>query len=167
MRLLFLFCILSMLAGFFLFSETIFVYVEEIDSGATLDFPFREGLFNGLFLRNHIVFDDTQSDYRIEWEKENFKNLVDSAAGGGARFLIAVRVVSRSAPFKETLRSIKSQAWYYCIEVQRELLVEEGELEGDNWGQEAVMDGEALNLLLGEKLAAIVDKICQNPIWRL
>jgi hypothetical protein len=167
MRITVFICILLLLVGHALFSETIFLYVEENGHGEKLNFSVREGLFNGLFERDHIVFDDVRAGARIEWEKKDFKGLIDSAAEGGARYLIAVRVTSQVYPLGDTPASIKSFARYYCVEVRKETLVGEGELMQDNLGREEQIGGEALSLLLGEELSIVVDGIFQRHIAKL
>ena len=98
---------------------------------------------------------------------KNFKSLIDSAAEGGARYLIAVCVTSEMSSKKESGTSIKTLAKYYCVEVRREALVEEGELVRDNFGREEEIGGEALGLLLGEELSIIADRIFRSRIVKL
>jgi hypothetical protein len=146
-------------------SETFFVYLQEADNQeatAESGFPVREGLFGGLFDLNHIVFDDVRANYRIGWSKGEFKKLINTAADGGANYLVAVRVTNQSTPFKEDVARIKSSVHYYCFEVKKELLIGCGELKRDNWGREQEINQERLGQLLGQDLSLEIDRICRD-----
>ena len=100
------FCLLSVTVSVSLSAETFFIHFEETDSyptetadasspydasphhsGMVNGFAVKEGLFNGLFDLNHIVFDDVRPNYRVRWKTAEFKELIDAAADGGAQYL--------------------------------------------------------------------------------
>ena len=165
------FCLLSVTVSVSLSAETFFIHFEETDSyptetadtsspydasphhsGMVNGFAVKEGLFNGLFDLNHIVFDDVRPNYRVRWKTAEFKELIDAAADGGAQYLVAARVTF--------LSSLKSSVHYYCYEVKREVLVGRGVLTRNNWGREVELNEEKLGLLLGQDLSFEIDRIC-------
>ncbi len=169
-----LLCFLILVVSFSPGADTFFIYLERSDSspvdttaplspnGAVSGMPVKEGLFDGLFDLNHIVFDDVRPNYRVHWKLAEFKELIDAAADGGAHYLVVARVTLLSAPFAEDLKRLESTVQYYCYEVKREVLVGRGELTRNNWGRESELNEEKLGLLLGRDLSVEIDRICSN-----
>jgi len=173
------FCLLFCTMTVLLSGDTFFIYLEDagnypkdaIDTtspynssahhGGTLNgFTVKEGLFSGLFDLNHIVFDNVKPSYRVRWKTAEFKELIHTAADGGAQFLIAARVTLLSSPYKNAFVRLNSSVQYYCYEVKREILVGRGVLTRNNWGREIELNGEKLGLLLGQDLSFEIDRIC-------
>jgi hypothetical protein len=158
--------ILAVLAG----AETFYVHLEEArDANNSLyDLPVREGLFNGLFELDHVVFDNAGALNGAEVPAAGPRSqaalnaLIDEAANGGASYLLTVTITSQSEPLSERLRRIRSRAVYYCYRVREETLVGKGELSEDNWGREEALTQEKVGLLLGEALSHEVDRICSK-----
>lgn len=120
----------------------------------------KEGLFNGLFDLNHIVFDNVRPSYRVRWQTAEFKELIHTAADGGAQYVVAAKVTHLSSPYKKAVERLKSTVQYYCYEVKREVLVGRGVLTRNNWGREIELNEEKLGLLLGQDLSFEIDRIC-------
>jgi hypothetical protein len=151
-------------------AETFFVHLEERRdaSNSLYDLPVREGLFNGLFERDHIVFDNAgaleanRAQAGDSWSQTALKALINEAADGGAGYLLAVVVTSQSEVLNHQLRRVRSRATYYCYKVHEEILVGEGVLNQDNRGQERVLSQEKVGLMLGEALSQEIDRICRR-----
>ena len=113
-----------------------------------------------MFDLNHIVFDNVRPSYRVRWKTAEFKELIHTAADGGAQFLVAARVTLLSSPYKKAIERLNSSVQYYCYEVKREILVGRGVLTRNNWGREIEINEEKLGLLLGQDLSLEIDRIC-------
>ena len=137
-------------------ADSFFVCVQE--NGGDYS-PAKEGLFNGLFEHDHIVFDDAQGRYIVPSAEADFKELIGLAARGGAEFLVAARVTSDLTNLSEEIVSIKSKAYYYFIDVKLGKLVAENELSRAVQGEKAEVDSDKLIYLLGEDLSREIDSI--------
>ena len=141
--------------------ETLFVYLEETPNSVGLyEMPVREGLMSGLFERDHVVFDDVRPAYNVNWQSHGFKQLINSAADGGASILVAVKVTYRFTPLRDELKTIDGTARFYCYEVEEERLISHGTVRSDNAGREQEVDREGLGILLGEELSVEIDRVC-------
>jgi hypothetical protein len=150
-------------------ADTFFVYLETAapqpmsqpaPDGVVSGLPVKEGLFDGLFDLKHVVFDNVRPEYTVGWKSAEFEELFETAAGGGAHFMVAAKVSLLSSPYNETVSRLQSSVQYYCYEVKREVLVGSGILTRDNRGSEEELDGEQLGLLLGQDLSLEIDRIC-------
>jgi len=179
MRRILVFCLLSGTMSVLLSADTIFIYLERTNmhqneaadatspynssphhGGTVNGFTVKEGLIDGLFDLNHIVFDDVRPSYAVGWKTAEFKELIHTAADGGAQFLVAARVTFLSSPYKKAIERLNSTVQYYCYEVKREILVGRGVLTRNNLGRELELNEEKLGLLLGQDLSFEIDRIC-------
>ena len=139
--------------------DTFFVYVED---GGIPNSQLREGLLEGLFERDHIVFDDPRAIYRITWDTSGLKPLIDLASEGGAEYLLAVRVSLESEPISRRLERAQATAIYFFIAVKQEILLARGVLVEDNAGREENLSSERVRYLLGERLSGEIEKFLIN-----
>ncbi len=143
------------------FSETLCLYVEERTNGEQGPFPppVKEGIYNGLFEENYIVFDTgDKALYNVNWDSKNFGTILDVAKEGGAKFVVAVKVDSVLVKDKENGDHVSIKSNYYIVDVRKGTLLEKGTLVGDNKGNEKKINQRKLGFNIGMKIALAVDK---------
>ncbi len=144
-----------------LFSETLCLYVEERTNGQQGPFPppVKEGIYNGLFEEDYIVFDTgDKAVYNVDWDKGNFSTVLEVAKEGGAKFVVAVRVDSELVKDKKTGDHVSIESKYYVVDVKGGNLLGKGSFSGSNEGMEKEIGQSKLGFSIGMKIAAAVDR---------
>ncbi len=144
-----------------LFSETLCLYVEERTNGEQGPFPppVKEGIYNGLFEENYIVFDTgDKAIYNVDWKKGLFATVLEVAREGGARYVIAVKVDSKLVKDKERGDHVSINSRYYVVDVEKGVLLGKGSLSGSNRGEEKEVNQSKLGFSIGMKIARAIDK---------
>jgi hypothetical protein len=158
--LLFLACIIA--GSWNVYAETFFVYVEEVTiSKETLDAPaIREGLLGGLFEKGHIVFDDLEIANTMDWEKANFKTVINKALVGGARYMVAIKATTKSTTVDAGQLKLEHTARYYFFDVEKVQLIKEGEISKANVITLSDFDPIETGFIFGNELSFLL-----NDIW--
>ena len=166
MRVIIFFILFLLLICGGLYSGTFFVYVEEISRDKVLGtFSYvKEGLLEGLFDLNHVVFDDAKRTFGVDWDEKDFENLVEVAVLGGAVFVVAVKVtktaVEKPEVRDETTR-LERIAEYYYIEVDSKKLIGSGRLVYNDRDQDISVNEETIDFMAGEEISYQIESI-----WR-
>ena len=149
-----------------LYSETIYIYVEETynNEEPSISSPAKDGLLDGLFELGHIVFDDVQGEGEINWDNAVFDGLVGKALYGGARFLFLVNIASYGEVNDDNMISLELAAEYYCIDLRIVKIIARGSLNLDNFYKENEISREELGFSLGNELSFIVDNVYKEYI---
>ncbi len=149
-----------------LYSENIYIYVEETynNEEPSISSPAKNGLLDGLFELGHIVFDDIQGEGEINWDNEVFDGLVGKAAYGGARFLFVVKIATYGEVNDDNMMSMESIAEYYYIDVRIVQIIAHGSINMDNFYKENEINREELGFSLGSELSFIVDAVYKEYI---
>lgn len=156
--------------GFNLYTETLYVYLEETynDEEVNISPPAKESLLDNLFDMGHIVFDDVQGEGDINWKNEAFENIIGKALFGGARLLFLVRISSHGEiKNNDECVSIESEAEYYCIDLKIARIISRGNINMDNFQKEGEIDKKKLGYLLGNELSYIIDNVYKDYIVHL
>ncbi|MBN1797240.1 MAG: hypothetical protein JW822_01595 [Spirochaetales bacterium] len=143
-----------------LFSETIFIYLEESCNGENGIYltEIKEGIFDALFESGHVVFDNSKDDASHSYIKlKNFSVPLNVAVKGGARYLLAVAVESTVEKIDEAQERISSTAHVYLLQARTSTIIYSGTVTLSNSEVEGVMSKEHLGFELGYLIAHMID----------
>jgi hypothetical protein len=143
-----------------LFSETIFIYLEECCNGENGIYltEIKEGIFDALFESGHVVFDNSKDDGSHSYIKvKNFSVPLNVAVKGGARYLLAVAVNSTVEKINQDQERISSTAQVYLLQANTSTIVYTGSVTLTNTDTEKLMSKEYLGFELGLLIAHMID----------
>ncbi|MBN2551695.1 MAG: hypothetical protein JXB06_02945 [Spirochaetales bacterium] len=143
------------------FSETFMIVAREIRDGEELQRPFasQEGMIEGMFDLGYVSFDTGLYAPAVDWETLDFREPLDIARQGLARYLLAAEAHSITEPgnqadpesvastgsrepgkLQEPALKIRVTVRFHVFDVHSSLCLGEGELVMDNEGaDEAVL----------------------------
>ncbi len=150
--------------------ETLCLYVEEKTNGEPGPFPppVKEGIYNGLFEEDHIVFDTGDKTlYRVNWEEKDFKSVIRVADEGGARFVVAVKVDTERSTDKAKEVDIEIVSSVYLVNVKDGNVVEVGRFRATNEREPEKINQRKLGFEIGMKIALDVDKSIKKYLNKL
>ncbi|HEQ71328.1 MAG TPA: hypothetical protein ENN69_02470 [Spirochaetia bacterium] len=145
-----------------LVAGTFYLYIEEETDGVRGTFlpDAREGLIDGFFTADHIIFDDAvdpASGNRLS--HGDVRVPLADARRGGAEYLIAVRIVSTVHETNAGEETLDSVVWYFLYEVGTGRLIGKGSLEDSNEGREGEYGRKKYGFSLGEKIARLIQEL--------
>jgi hypothetical protein len=135
------------------FAQTFMIVATEIRDGDELSRPFasQEGMIEGMFDSGFVSFDTGLYPPAVDWEALDFREPLDIARQGLARYLLAAEVRSATEPRDlstvksytgespaQGLYKIETTVRYYLFDLRSPAPIGKGELTFDNESPEAL-----------------------------
>ncbi|GEM_PF-3255881 len=156
-----IFLFLFTVAAISVSGEALFLYVEERTNGEPGPFPppVKEGIYNGLFERDFIVFDSgDKQTFDVDWKGRHFLPLIDIAKKGGADFVVALLVDAREERGADEKITVTVKASYYLVSAESGKIIEKGDITDDNGNEDDERNHEAVGFDVGMKISEFIGR---------
>ena len=153
--------ILFTVAAMCISGESLFLYVEENTNGEPGPFPppVKEGIFNGLFERDFIVFDSgDKQTFDVDWKGRHFLPLLDIAKRGGADFVVALLVEASEKREAGKKTSVTVKASYYLVSAENGKIIDRGDITDNNTNEDDDRNHEAVGFDVGMKISEFIGR---------
>ena len=153
-----------------LLGESLFLYVDERTNGKQGPFPppVKEGIYNGLFENDFIVFDSGDKQlFDVNWENRVFIPLVNIAREGGADFIVALKVNAKEKKKDDEKKSIEIVANYYIVSSTDGKVIGSGRIKDSNDKKDDKRNHELVGFDVGMKISDSVAKLINEYLDNL
>jgi len=149
-------------AGFSVFGEMVYVYIEETCNGEHVEClpQTRSGIFDELFEAGYIVFDNSED--KAETDRIMGKKLspvFTQAVSGGADFLIAVAIASTREVLASKRIRLVSTSTYFLYDALTGKLLATGNATINNKDREEEMPPAQCGISMGKQIGSALGGI--------